>query len=187
MNLSIFLDFASQNGVKFYVKDGNLFAHSTAAKGKAWIKNQTEKIRAYKTKIIATLQGNKSWGWKVTFPDRPPVEVYYSPEASIEQVQHDHPDAASIAPYAPPTQSPAAPMTAEEETAIRAWLAHIEETDPALIAETIERCQQDEDARAYFVWRAESFEERAAIKEFDGGLSRNQAERETVKEASHVV
>ena len=40
-------------------------------------------------------------------------------------------------------------LLAEEETAIRAWLAHIEETDPATIADVLERCQNDAQARAY--------------------------------------
>ena len=48
----------------------------------------------------------------------------------------------------------AAPLTANEETAIRAWLALIEETDPATIAEVIGQCQRDADARDYFTGRA---------------------------------
>ena len=53
-----------------------------------------------------------------------------------------------------PSYSQAAPLTAEEETAIRAWLALIEETDPATLAEVIGRCQRDADARDYFTGRA---------------------------------
>jgi hypothetical protein len=45
-------------------------------------------------------------------------------------------------------------MTAEEEQAIRAWLALIEETDPATIAEVMSKCQRDADARDYFTGRA---------------------------------
>lgn len=45
-------------------------------------------------------------------------------------------------------------MTASEETAIRAWLELIEETAPATIAEVIEQCQRDADARDYFTGRA---------------------------------
>ena len=41
-----------------------------------------------------------------------------------------------------------------EEAAIRAWLALIEETDPATIAEVICQCQRDADARSYFTGRA---------------------------------
>ncbi len=45
-------------------------------------------------------------------------------------------------------------MTASEETAIRAWLELIEETDPAMIDEVMGQCQQDGDARDYFTGRA---------------------------------
>ena len=37
---------------------------------------------------------------------------------------------------------------------IRAWLALIEETDPATIAEVMGQCQRDADARDYFTGRA---------------------------------
>ena len=47
-----------------------------------------------------------------------------------------------------------APLTASEETAIRAWLVLIEETGPATIAEVIGQCQRDADARDYFTGRA---------------------------------
>ena len=45
-------------------------------------------------------------------------------------------------------------LTAEDESAIRAWLALIEETDPATIAEVIGQCQRDAEARDYFTGRA---------------------------------
>lgn len=51
-------------------------------------------------------------------------------------------------------QEQAEPMTSGEETAIRAWLALIEETDPAAITEVIEQCQQKAEARTYFTERA---------------------------------
>ena len=46
-----------------------------------------------------------------------------------------------------------APLAAEEETAIRAWLASIGETDPAAIAEVIGRCQIGAGARDYLIGR----------------------------------
>jgi len=45
-------------------------------------------------------------------------------------------------------------LSAQEQAAIRAWLALIEETDPATIAEVIGQCQRDADARDYFTGRA---------------------------------
>jgi len=47
-----------------------------------------------------------------------------------------------------------APLSAEDEAAIRAWLAAIDETDPEAIAGVIERCRQDADARDYFTRQA---------------------------------
>ena len=52
------------------------------------------------------------------------------------------------------TGATAGPMTAEDEAAIRGWLALIEETDPIIIAEVIDKCERDTDARAYFIGRA---------------------------------
>lgn len=45
-------------------------------------------------------------------------------------------------------------LLAEEETAIRAWLAHIGETDPATIADVLARCQSDAQARAFCLEQA---------------------------------
>lgn len=53
-----------------------------------------------------------------------------------------------------PTESKTALMTAKEEKAIRAWLAHIEETDPVIIAEVMDKCQREGEARAYFLERS---------------------------------
>lgn len=49
----------------------------------------------------------------------------------------------------------ATPMTAEEEQAIRAWLIHIDEDDPAIIAEVLDKCRDNPEARAYFLGRSE--------------------------------
>lgn len=47
-----------------------------------------------------------------------------------------------------------ASITAEEQKAIQAWLAHIEETDPETITEVLNKCRDDTDARQYFSQRA---------------------------------
>ncbi|MHB9100123.1 MAG: hypothetical protein ACYC2E_01195 [Sulfuricella sp.] len=49
---------------------------------------------------------------------------------------------------------PTAPMTADEESAIRAWLAYIEETDAAIIAVVLDQCREDVAARGYFLRQA---------------------------------
>lgn len=41
------------------------------------------------------------------------------------------------------------PLTDSEERALRAWLAHIEEPDEAVIAHVLEQCRTDADARWY--------------------------------------
>ena len=51
-------------------------------------------------------------------------------------------------------RQPSAPLSAEAETAVRDWLALIEETDPAIIAEVIGQCERDAEALDYFTGRA---------------------------------
>nr|VFJ75705.1 MAG: hypothetical protein BECKFW1821C_GA0114237_108514 [Candidatus Kentron sp. FW] len=50
--------------------------------------------------------------------------------------------------------TPEAVLSKNEETTIRAWLAHIEETDPGIIAGVMNQCRADADARTYFLGRA---------------------------------
>ncbi len=47
------------------------------------------------------------------------------------------------------------PLDPKHETAVRAWLTHIGETDAGLIAETIQQCRDDPEALAYYLKRAE--------------------------------
>ena len=47
-----------------------------------------------------------------------------------------------------------ATITAKQEASIRAWLAHIEETDADIIGEIIDRCRHSRDARDYFLLRS---------------------------------
>ncbi len=92
--------------------------------------------------------------WLIHYPDRDPVEVACCPEATHADILERHPDAVAAEPFTPTIRQPSAPLTASEEKAIRAWLALIEETDPATIAEVIGQCQRDADARDYFTGRA---------------------------------
>ena len=52
-------------------------------------------------------------------------------------------DVTAVEPFEPAITPPSAPLSAEEEAAIRAWLALIGETDPATVAEVIDRCRKD--------------------------------------------
>jgi hypothetical protein len=90
----------------------------------------------------------------IHYPDRDPLEVACYPEANHADILERHPDAVAAEPFSPTIRQPTTPLTAEEETAIRAWLVLIEETDPATIAEVIGQCQRDADARDYFTGRA---------------------------------
>jgi hypothetical protein len=92
--------------------------------------------------------------WLIHYPDRDPLEVTCCPEATHADILERHPDAVAAEPFTPTIRQPSAPLTASEETAIRTWLALIEETDPATIAEVIGLCQRDADARDYFTGRA---------------------------------
>ncbi len=50
---------------------------------------------------------------------------------------------------------PAPDMSANEEFSIRRWLAHIEETDPDMIAEVVDNCRNNLEARCFYLKRAE--------------------------------
>ena len=105
-------------------------------------------------KVGAGETATASRWWLIHYPDRNPVEVAYCYEASHADVLERYPDAIAAEPFTPSIRQPSAPMTASEESAILAWLALIEETDPATIAEVIVQCQRDADARDYFTGRA---------------------------------
>ena len=92
--------------------------------------------------------------WLIHYPDRDPVEVACCPKTTHADILERHPDAVAAEPFTPTIRQASAPLTASEETAIREWLALIEETDPATIAEVIGQCQRDADARDYFTRRA---------------------------------
>ena len=117
-------------------------------------------IREHKAEIIDVLKvgagdtATASRWWLIHYPDRDLLEVACCPEATHADILERHPDAVAAEPFTPTIRQPSAPLAASEETAIRAWLALIEETDPATIAEVIGRCQRDGDARDYFTERA---------------------------------
>jgi hypothetical protein len=117
-------------------------------------------IRERKAEIVEALKvgagdtATASRWWLIHYPDRDPLEVACCPDATHADILERHPDAVAAEPFTPAIRQPSAPLTAREEMVIRAWLALIEETDPATFAEVIGRCQRDADARAYFLARA---------------------------------
>ena len=92
--------------------------------------------------------------WLVHYPKRDPLKVASFPTATRANILERYPAAVAVEPFTLVTRQALAPLTANEEIAIRAWLALIEETDPLVIAELIEQCQQDAGARDYFSARA---------------------------------
>ncbi len=118
------------------------------------VANPTEEKAREPEKVSSRDTATASHWWLIHYPDRDPLEVACCPEATHAEILERHPDAVAAEPFTPTMRQPSAPLTAEEETAIRAWLALIEETDPATIAEVLSQCQRDADARDYFTGRA---------------------------------
>ena len=112
------------------------------------------KVCSRDEKVGAGDTATASRWWLIHYPDRDPLEVACCPEATHAEILERHPDAVAAEPFTPSIRQASAPLNASEETAIRAWLALIEETDPAAIAEVIGQCQRDADARDYFTGRA---------------------------------
>lgn len=118
------------------------------------VANPKEEKTAPPAKVGAGDTATASRWWLIHYPDRDPAEIVCCPEATHAEILEQHPDAVAAEPFTPTIRQPSAPLTASEEMAIRAWLALIEETDPATIAEVIDQCQRDADARDYFTGRA---------------------------------
>jgi len=58
---------------------------------------------------------------------------------------------------------PLTELSPDEESNILAWLTHIEETDPAIIAEVVDKCRNDPEARRYFLKRSEEVPEAVTL------------------------
>lgn len=146
---------AQSDGVRLALSStGTIKATGDGAAVNRWL----AMIRERKAEIIDVLKvgagDTASPWWLLHYPDRDPVEVACCPEATHADILERHPDAIAAEPFIPTIRQPSAPITASDEMAIRAWLALIEETDPATIADVIGQCQRDADARDYFTGRA---------------------------------
>jgi hypothetical protein len=156
MKLAAIIERAAVDGVSVALSSaGTLKVSGDKAVVDRWV----PEIRAHKQQIVAALQEAanvaSSWLWRVCYSDRAPRELACSPPASRAEVMQRNPCAIAAESFEPTPRQPTAPMTADEDRAIRSWLAHIGETDPATITDTLTRCQQDADARAYFIGRAQ--------------------------------
>ena len=103
--------------------------------------------------------------WLVHYPDREPLQLACRPAASLAEILARQPDAIAAEPFEPIIRLPTSLLNADDEAAIRAWLAAIDETDPEIIADVLNQCRTDMDAQDYFVGRtrnSSSFKECAA-------------------------
>jgi hypothetical protein len=107
-----------------------------------------------KDEIGTDAMGAASRWWLIQSPDCDPVKVYCCPEVSYAEILKWYPHAGAATPFTPTIRQASAPLSADEENAIRAWLALIGEQDPMTIVEVIGQCQRDADARDYFNERA---------------------------------
>jgi hypothetical protein len=107
-----------------------------------------------KDEIGADAMARTSRWWLIHYPDCDPVKVYCCPEVSYAEILKWYPHAGPATPFIPTIRQASAPMSADEENAIRTWLALIGEHDPTTITEVIGQCQRDADPRDYFKERA---------------------------------
>lgn len=153
MTPSIIIQRAMDEGVILTLADaGGLKATGDADAVNRWL----PAIKENKQSIISVIQseGHTARDWLLHYPDRNPVMVFCSPSASHAEILEWNPDAIAAEPFNPDHPSPAKPMTAEDEAAIRAWLEQINETDPEAIADVMRKCSTDAEARAYFIKRS---------------------------------
>jgi hypothetical protein len=68
--------------------------------------------------------------------------------------------AVTVMPKKPPE------LTAEELVKLQAWLAYINEADPKIISELIEKCRTDKKTRCYFLHRSDQAGETVAINAY---------------------
>lgn len=92
--------------------------------------------------------------WLIHFAGREPLEVVCAPAENQATMLARYPAALKAEPFTPPLQLASSPLGGTDEAAMRAWLAHIGEIDPACISEVLGLCRQDAAALDYFLGRA---------------------------------
>jgi hypothetical protein len=92
--------------------------------------------------------------WRIRYGNGELLEAAFTPPATFEEVIAWYPGAIDAEPFEPTVRPPEEPLSMEDEAAVRRWLTEIGETDEAMVAEVIEQCQRDADAREYFTGRA---------------------------------
>jgi hypothetical protein len=56
-------------------------------------------------------------------------------------------------------------LSSDDESNIQDWLAHIEETDPSMIADVVDKCRNDLDVRRYFLKRSSEAPETVTLNQ----------------------
>lgn len=147
---------AQTDGVTLSISPtGTIMASGDGAAVNRW----TPVIREHKAEIIGALKVGAgdtvtaSRFWLIHYPDREPVEVSCTPAATHAEILAEYPDAIAE-PFTPAARKPSAPLTAKEDAAILAWLAHIDETTPEGIDDVLTGCLDDADCREYYLGRA---------------------------------
>lgn len=74
--------------------------------------------------------------------------------ATAATLEADNPPTVATVAVAETSEPPPEPSL-DDESNIQTWLAHIEETDPAVIAEVFGKYRNDLDAHRYFLKRSE--------------------------------
>jgi hypothetical protein len=116
------------------------------------VTDATAKNHSHQARDSAPL-ATSHW-WLIHYQDRSSKKVQFSPGWAMAEVLSMYPGAITIEPDLAAIPPPETPLSAQDEHLLRAWLALIEETDPLLIDQTLERCRQDLEARKYFLGRA---------------------------------
>jgi hypothetical protein len=151
MNPATIIREAQADGVKLVLSPaGTIKVAGDGAAVNRWL----AMIREHKAEIIDVLKvgagaATSRW-WLISYPGRD-VEVACYPEATRAEILERHPDAVAAKPLTTTVRQPSAPMTPDEEKTVRRWLSAIGEHDETTIAEVIDRCQRDADARDYFL------------------------------------
>jgi hypothetical protein len=150
---------AQADGVKLSLSpQGNIKAAGDSVVVNRW----QALIREHKAEIIEVLKAGTgdiagtSRGWLIRFLNGDALQVTCVPDMTEAAILAAYPDAMAAVPFMPSVREPSNPMSAFEESAIREWLALIDETDPATIAFVLHECQRDDDARNYFLRRAKT-------------------------------
>lgn len=104
-------------------------------------------------RIESATHGATFWRWSILSPDGTRVLVHVIPEATRAEMERRYPGA-QVVPVEDVRTTRAAYMTKADETAIRAWLVRVGETDASSITDILERCRSDQGAHLYFLQRS---------------------------------